>query len=92
MSPEDLLYQESKGLSVIDCNKLSSDANNYPSKYQSVFDALRNVSHYSLDGKTDDEGFDILYNLLQPLDRLNALKEPLNKSHMLSKALSSGIF
>lgn len=74
LSPEDLLYQESKGLSVIDCNKLSSDANNYPSKYRSVFDALRNVSHYSLDGKTDDEGFDILYNLLQPLDRLNALR------------------
>ena len=74
LSHEDVLYQKSKGLSVIEWNKINPSACDYSVRYQSVFDAIKNKSRFSINGKTEDEAFETLYNLLKPLDRLVALR------------------
>lgn len=74
LSHEELLYHKSKGLSVIEWNKLVSFDDGYMCRYKAVFEALRNLSKSSLDGKTENDAFEILYRLLEPLDRLNALR------------------
>lgn len=74
LTDTELIYQQSKGLTVVEWNKLISAAGDYLDRYNAIFTALKNQSKLSLDGKSEDEAFEILYNLLQPLDRLNALR------------------
>ena len=74
LSDEELVYQKSKGLSVIEWKKLGYSGNDYLNRYQTLFDALRKVSESSLDGKNEDEAFEMLYDLLYPLSRLKALR------------------
>lgn len=66
-------YLQSKGLSVIDCNRIS-ESTDYLGKYQSFFDSIFAFSGLSMDGKSEDDSFDILYQLLAPLNRLKALR------------------
>lgn len=74
LTDEDIIYHKSKGLAVIEWNKLIASSDNYLGRYQSIFDALKNLSKRSLEGKSESEAFDILFHLLQPLNRLNALR------------------
>ena len=74
LTDTEIVYQQSKGLSVVEWNKLSGSTDAYLDRYNAIFDALKTQSKLSLDGKSEDEAFEILYNLLQPLNRLNALR------------------
>ena len=74
LSKEELIYQKSKGLSVIEWNKLSPTSKDFLERYQSVFLAIANLSKKSVDGKDEDEAFEMLYEYLQPLDSLKALR------------------
>ena len=74
LTAEEIVYQQSKGLAVIEWNKLLHPTDEYLNRYNPIFAALKNQSKLSFDGKSEDEAFEILYNLLQPLDRLNALR------------------
>lgn len=74
LTDTELIYQQSKGLTVVERNKLITSTDDYLDRYNAIFAALKNQSKLSLEGKSEDEAFEILYNLLQPLDRLNALR------------------
>lgn len=74
LTDTELIYQQSKGLTVVEWNKLITSTDDYLDRYNAIFAALKNQSKLSLEGKSEDEAFEILYNLLQPLDRLNALR------------------
>ena len=74
LTAEEIVYQQSKGLAVIEWNKLIASTDIYLDRYNAIFAALKNQSKLSLDGKSEDEAFEILYNLLQPLNRLSALR------------------
>ena len=78
LSREELLYQESKGVKVVECKKCKSDISKdteYLERYKSVLDAIIACSSSSVEGKSDNESFDMLYELLRPLDKLNALRK-----------------
>ena len=68
------IYHQSKGLAVVEWNKLIASTNIYLDRYNAFFAAIKNHSKLLLDGKSEDEAFEILYNLLQPLNRLSALR------------------
>ena len=74
LTDTEIVYHQSKGLSVVEWNKLIGSTEAYLDRYNAIFDALKTQSKLSLDGKSEDEAFEILYNLLQPLNRLNALR------------------
>lgn len=73
LTKEELAYHQSRGLSVIESKKLT-ELTDYPNKYQSLFQAIKKQSAISIDGKNEEEAFSMLYTLLSPLDRLNALR------------------
>lgn len=75
LTPEELLYLESKGLSVIDCTRLNPKADNYLDRYLSFFDALRKSSYFSLANKSEIGAFNYLYDSLKPLDKLHAIRK-----------------
>lgn len=87
LTSEELVYLESKGLSVIDCTRLNPKAENYMDRYASFFDALRNRSYFSLTNKPENEAFNRLFKLLKPLNKLRAIR----KSDLSSKLPSSVI-
>ncbi len=74
LTPENLLYQESKGLSVIEYEKLGIHFDEYLPRYMSVFEAIKKSAALTYDGKTEREAFDVTYELLKPLDKLAALR------------------
>lgn len=74
LTETELIYQQSKGLAVIEWNKLITPTDDYFNRYNAIFAALKNQSKMLLDGKSEGEAFEILYNLIQPLDRLNTLR------------------
>ena len=74
LTEAEIIYQQSKGLAVVELNKLIPSTGDYLDRYQSIFTALKNQSKLSLEGKSEDEAFETLYNLLYPLERLNALR------------------
>lgn len=74
LSAEELLYQESRGLCVIEHEKLSKHTDDYLTRYISVLKAIRKSSDFALDSKTEEEAFSVLFELLEPLNKLNALR------------------
>lgn len=77
LSREELLYQRSKGLKVIECKKCVPDLTEdtqYIDRYKYILEAISSCSVSSFDGKNDMEAFETLYELLKPLDKLNALR------------------
>lgn len=77
LSIEELRYHESKGLHVIDFRKLTSvqpELVDYFQRYELVLSSISKTSKLSLDGLTKFEAFDMLYDLLAPLDKLQALR------------------
>ena len=78
LSREELLYQESKGVKVVECKKCKTDISeetDYLERYKCVLDAIAAYSSSTVEGKSDSEAFDVLYELLSPLDKLNALRK-----------------
>lgn len=77
LSREELRYHESKGLHVIDFRKLTSlqpELVDYLQRYELVLSSISRTSKLSLNGLTKLEAFDMLYDLLVPLDKLQALR------------------
>lgn len=74
LSEAELLYHESRGLYVIDCTQITEINNEYLPRYMAVLNDLTKSVDLTLDGKTPLEGFEILYQLLKPLDELQALR------------------
>lgn len=74
LTPENLLYQESKGLSVIEYEKLGTHFDEYLPRYLSVIEAIKKSAALTYDGKTEFEAFEVTYELLKPLDKLAALR------------------
>lgn len=84
LTKEELLYLESKGLSVIDCNRINPKAGNFLDRYLSFFNALSKCSCFSLANKSEIGAFNYLYDSLKPLDKLKAIR----KSDLSSKLYS----
>lgn len=74
LSLEELSYQESKGLHVVEYYKACDYSSDYLTRYLSILKAIRRSADYSYEGKTAEEAFSVTYNLLEPLDRLDALR------------------
>ena len=79
LSPEELLYHKSRGLSVIEyynCDgyeELQGDKK-FENRYVSVLKAINHNASSSIEGKTKVELFNVLFALLEPLDQMKALK------------------
>lgn len=79
LSQEELLYHESRGLSVIEyynCDgydEIEGDKK-FENRYVSVLKAINHSASYSIEGKTKEELFNVLFALLEPLDQMRALK------------------
>lgn len=74
LTDAELKYHQSKGLSVVEWNKLIEPTCDFLTRYESLFSALRSQSQLSANGKTTDEAFNVLYKLLEPLNHLNTLR------------------
>ena len=74
---EELTYYESRGLSVIESVKLAPETATlkYIDRYKAVFLALNAINRSDpFEGENAQEAFNTLYDLLRPLDKLNALR------------------
>ena len=77
LTEAELSYYESKGFSVIDWHNILLPykfLDSYKDRYKIFFNDLLKYSKLSLVGKTEDEAFNILFDLLQPLKELDALR------------------
>ena len=74
LTDAEIIYHQSKGLAVVEWNKLIAPTDVYLDRYSAFFAAIKNQSKLLLDGKSEDEAFELLYHLLQPLNRLSALR------------------
>lgn len=75
LSKDELRYHESKGLRVIDyryCIENKSD--DFINRYKCVINAINDSSNFSLKGKNEIEAFQSLYDLLAPLNKMDALR------------------
>lgn len=71
----DLLYEESRGLNVIQYQNCCSDQkDNYLDRYIAILDSIISYSNNTIKGKDKSELFDYLYRALKPLDELSALR------------------
>lgn len=71
---EEVTYHESKGLRVIEYERICGKSKDYIPRYLSVINAIKKSADLSFEGKTEQEAFDVLYKLLEPLDKLRALR------------------
>ena len=78
----ELLYHKSRGLCVIDCTQISKVSEEYLPRYMAVLEAIKKSTDLSLDGKTELEAFEILYRILEPLDKLQALRKGKKKKKL----------
>lgn len=77
LSKDELRYHESKGLYVVDYQHCIDDDNtavDFVDRYKSVLNSINNTSAFSLEGKDEIEAFELLYSLLAPLDKMEALR------------------
>ncbi|WMJ22673.1 SIR2 family protein [Paludicola sp. MB14-C6] len=77
LSASELQYQEDKGLVVIQYQKLlanKSVSNDFSDRYKIVLDSINNASQLDIHGKDEDELFNVLYELVKPLNRFYSLK------------------
>lgn len=77
LSPDELRYHESKGLNVVDYRYCVDDKNvsmDFIDRYKCVLNSINNSSSFSLNGKNEKEAFELLYELLSPLDKMKALR------------------
>lgn len=74
LSNEELIYQESRGLKVIEWNKINPMCESYLDKYNEFFKLVRENMHPSVSRMNEKEAFDFLYKLVSPLNELNTLR------------------
>ncbi len=77
LEKNELSYHDSRGLNVIDWhqfNTTNGEKNEYIYHYMTVLKAIKQGSDISLDNIGKIEAFNILYQLLNPLDKLQALR------------------
>ena len=74
LSKEELLYQHSRGLQVIQSCDFVEPSENYLESYSAVINAIKSYSDTSFSGKDGIDAFDVLYRRLSPLDKLSALR------------------
>ena len=77
LSKNELRYHESKGLHVIDYRNCIKDQNspiNFIDRYKCVLDCVNDCSEVSLKGKNEIQAFELLYELLAPLNKMKALR------------------
>lgn len=77
LSEQELLYQESKGLTVIEYQKLLGDLPkdiDYVERYTTVINAIKNSSEFNVEGKDKFKLFDVLYRLVKPINEMKALR------------------
>lgn len=91
---DELRYHESKGLSVVDYRHCAdAESIDYIDRYKSVLNSINNSSSFSLKGKNEVEAFELLYDLLAPLDIMKALRIQDIKEKLYNKVIieSQGI-
>lgn len=75
LSKDELRYHESKGLRVIDYRHCVEDEPiAFVDRYKCVLNAINDSSKFSVKGKDEIEAFELLYDLLAPLDKMEALR------------------
>ena len=75
LSKDELRYHESKGLRVIDYRHcIEDEPTAFVDRYKCVLNAINDSSKFSVKGKDEVESFELLYDLLAPLDKMNALR------------------
>lgn len=76
LSKDELRYHESKGLYVVDYRYCVDDnaSCDFIDRYRCVLNSINESSILSLKGKDEIASFELLYNLLAPLDKMKALR------------------
>jgi len=74
LNKEELLYQESRGLSVIQCKELLKPPFDYILSYKAFFDAINQKKLFDVDKNDEKTCFDYIYEQLKPLDSLSSLR------------------
>ena len=75
LSKDELRYHESKGLQVIDYRHcIEDEPTAFVDRYKCVLNAINDSSKFSVNGKDEIEAFQLLYDLLAPLDKMDALR------------------
>lgn len=75
LSKDELRYHESKGLSVVDYRHCAdTEPIDFINRYKSALSSIIDSSNISVKGKNEIEAFDLLYDLLAPLDKMKALR------------------
>lgn len=96
LSKDELRYHESRGLKVVDfrnCVEQKNETFDFIDRYRCVLDAINDSSKLSLKGKDQKEAFELLYELLSPLEKMSALRIQDVKEKLQNKVIieSSGV-
>ena len=70
----DLLYEESRGLSVIDYHNCNPTSDDYLVRYKCCLEMVLKHNEINTDNYNKIQLFDYVYNCLKPLDELSALR------------------
>lgn len=74
LSKDELRYHESKGIQIIDYRHFIEDEPTaFVDRYKCIMNAIKDSSKFSVNGKDEIEAFQLLYDLLAPLDKMDAL-------------------
>ena len=75
LSKDELRYHESRGLRVVDYRYcIENESVDFIDRYKCVLNAISTSSKFSLEEKNEKESFQLLYDLLVPLDKMDALR------------------
>lgn len=75
LSKEELRYHESKGLCVVDYRHCTDgEPADFTDRYRCVLDSINNSSKFSIKTKDEIEAFELLCDLLAPLNTMKALR------------------
>ncbi len=74
LSNDELIYHQSKGVKVIEWQKLLQKETKPYERYESLFNSLRDCNKQDFSIKDMDEAFEKLFKLFSPLDSLRTLR------------------
>ena len=75
LSKEELRYHESKGLCVVDYRHCAdSEPVDFIDRYRCVLNSINESSKFSIKSNDEIEAFELLYDLLAPLNTMKALR------------------
>lgn len=72
LTPLELKYHKSKGVKVLEWQKIDKNKSEFPDRYLSFFEAIKERKPF--DKNNSEDALEILYDLLAPLDKLKALR------------------